>query len=151
MMIRLTIRELIYLVESGHFERDLAVYGREGRPYPRCGTPMVREAFTNRFSHFCPVCQRKRSLKRLGLARPAGAREASPHCLATAPGGHSSVDQVVSPRCRRQNGSSAHPWGTPMPRRFIVGRVLSRLWSLCAQPLRGEIVSRTVCSETRTG
>lgn len=45
---------------SGYFERDLAVYGRQGRPCPRCGTPIVRETFMNRSSHFCPVCQRKR-------------------------------------------------------------------------------------------
>ncbi|HOW01885.1 MAG TPA: zinc finger domain-containing protein, partial [Rhodoglobus sp.] len=29
-------------------------------PCPRCGTPMVREQFMNRGSHFCPRCQRLR-------------------------------------------------------------------------------------------
>ncbi|MBC3761295.1 Fpg/Nei family DNA glycosylase [Quadrisphaera oryzae] len=42
---------------SGYFERGLAVYGREGRPCPRCGAPVRREAFANRSSHSCPVCQ----------------------------------------------------------------------------------------------
>ncbi|MGQ7295478.1 Fpg/Nei family DNA glycosylase [Quadrisphaera sp. KR29] len=42
---------------SGYFERGLAVYGREGRPCPRCGAPVQREAFANRSSHSCPVCQ----------------------------------------------------------------------------------------------
>ncbi len=42
---------------SGSFERGLAVYGRAGRPCPRCGAPVVREAFTNRSSHRCPRCQ----------------------------------------------------------------------------------------------
>ncbi|MDQ3152875.1 MAG: bifunctional DNA-formamidopyrimidine glycosylase/DNA-(apurinic or apyrimidinic site) lyase [Actinomycetota bacterium] len=42
---------------SGYFDRSLAVYGQEGRPCPRCGTAVRREAFTNRSSHFCPRCQ----------------------------------------------------------------------------------------------
>jgi len=44
--------------ESGYFDRSLRVYGREGLPCPRCGTPIVRERFMNRSSYFCPVCQR---------------------------------------------------------------------------------------------
>jgi formamidopyrimidine-DNA glycosylase len=44
---------------SGLFERELAVYGREGLPCRRCGTPIVREAFMNRSSHRCPHCQRQ--------------------------------------------------------------------------------------------
>ena len=43
--------------QSGYFERSLNVYGREGRPCRRCGTPIVREAFTNRSSFRCPGCQ----------------------------------------------------------------------------------------------
>jgi formamidopyrimidine-DNA glycosylase len=42
---------------SGLFERSLAVYGREGEPCPRCGTPVRRDAFMNRSSHTCPRCQ----------------------------------------------------------------------------------------------
>jgi formamidopyrimidine-DNA glycosylase len=42
---------------SGWFDRSLAVYGRAGEPCPRCGTPIVREAFANRSSHLCPRCQ----------------------------------------------------------------------------------------------
>jgi formamidopyrimidine-DNA glycosylase len=44
--------------ESGYFDRSLAVYGQEGRPCPRCGTPIRRSAFMNRSSFFCPTCQR---------------------------------------------------------------------------------------------
>jgi formamidopyrimidine-DNA glycosylase len=44
--------------ESGYFDRALAVYGREGRPCPRCGTAVRRIAFMNRSSFFCPSCQR---------------------------------------------------------------------------------------------
>jgi formamidopyrimidine-DNA glycosylase len=43
--------------ESGYFERSLAVYGQEGRPCPRCGTPIRRDAFMNRSSFTCPRCQ----------------------------------------------------------------------------------------------
>ncbi|WP_027587154.1 bifunctional DNA-formamidopyrimidine glycosylase/DNA-(apurinic or apyrimidinic site) lyase [Acidipropionibacterium thoenii] len=44
--------------QSGYFDRRLAVYGRAGRPCPRCGTPIIRMAFMNRSSHICPRCQR---------------------------------------------------------------------------------------------
>ena len=42
---------------SGWFERELAAYGREDLPCPRCGTPIRREAFANRSSYSCPHCQ----------------------------------------------------------------------------------------------
>jgi len=44
--------------QSGYFDRSLAAYGQEGRPCPRCGTPIRRIAFMNRSSFFCPSCQR---------------------------------------------------------------------------------------------
>jgi formamidopyrimidine-DNA glycosylase len=43
--------------ESGYFERSLKAYGREDRPCSRCGTPIRRDAFMNRSSFTCPVCQ----------------------------------------------------------------------------------------------
>ena len=43
--------------DSGYFDRSLAVYGREGEPCPRCGTPVRRDAFMNRSSFTCPRCQ----------------------------------------------------------------------------------------------
>ena len=43
---------------SGYFDRSLAVYGREGLPCLRCGTPIRREPFMNRSSYRCPHCQR---------------------------------------------------------------------------------------------
>jgi formamidopyrimidine-DNA glycosylase len=43
--------------ESGYFDRSLAVYGREGEPCPRCGTPIRRDPFMNRSSYSCPRCQ----------------------------------------------------------------------------------------------
>lgn len=42
---------------SGYFERSLAAYGQEGKPCPRCGTPIRRDAFMNRSSYWCPRCQ----------------------------------------------------------------------------------------------
>jgi formamidopyrimidine-DNA glycosylase len=43
--------------ESGYFSRSLEVYGQQGRPCSRCGTPILRVPFTNRSSFFCPTCQ----------------------------------------------------------------------------------------------
>jgi formamidopyrimidine-DNA glycosylase len=43
--------------QSGYFSQRLAVYGQQGQPCPRCGTPIVREPWMNRSSHRCPVCQ----------------------------------------------------------------------------------------------
>jgi formamidopyrimidine-DNA glycosylase len=45
--------------ESGYFERSLAVYGREGEPCPRCGSPIRRDSFMNRSSYTCPRCQHR--------------------------------------------------------------------------------------------
>jgi formamidopyrimidine-DNA glycosylase len=47
--------------QSGYFSRSLAVYGQVGRPCPRCGTEVAREAFMNRSSYFCPRCQARRA------------------------------------------------------------------------------------------
>jgi formamidopyrimidine-DNA glycosylase len=44
--------------ESGYFDRSLAAYGQADLPCPRCGRPIVREAFMNRSSYRCPRCQR---------------------------------------------------------------------------------------------
>jgi formamidopyrimidine-DNA glycosylase len=43
--------------QSGYFERSLNVYGREGLPCPRCGTPVRRDPFMNRSAFSCPSCQ----------------------------------------------------------------------------------------------
>ncbi|GAB2699981.1 formamidopyrimidine-DNA glycosylase [Microbacterium marinum] len=46
--------------QAGYFAHSLNAYGRTGQPCPRCGTPIVRVSFTNRSSHYCPRCQRRR-------------------------------------------------------------------------------------------
>ena len=43
--------------ESGYFDRSLEVYGRADLACSRCGTAIVRVAFMNRSSYFCPRCQ----------------------------------------------------------------------------------------------
>ena len=57
---------------SGYFDRSLAVYGQAGRPCPRCGTPVVREAFMNRSSFRCPRCQSRPRPARLPLTGRRG-------------------------------------------------------------------------------
>ena len=44
--------------QSGYFDRSLQAYGRAGQACRRCGAAIVREAFMNRSSFFCPRCQR---------------------------------------------------------------------------------------------
>jgi formamidopyrimidine-DNA glycosylase len=44
--------------ESGYFSQSLHAYGQTGMPCTRCGTPIKREAWANRGSHFCPKCQK---------------------------------------------------------------------------------------------
>jgi formamidopyrimidine-DNA glycosylase len=56
---------------SGYFDRSLHVYGREGRPCDRCGTPIRRVAFMNRSSYFCPVCQPVPRVRRRPKISPA--------------------------------------------------------------------------------
>ncbi|MGB9722295.1 MAG: bifunctional DNA-formamidopyrimidine glycosylase/DNA-(apurinic or apyrimidinic site) lyase [Chloroflexia bacterium] len=43
--------------EGGRFAERLQVYGRAGRPCPRCGTAIRCERVAGRSSHFCPRCQ----------------------------------------------------------------------------------------------
>jgi formamidopyrimidine-DNA glycosylase len=51
--------------QSGYFDRSLHAYGQEGRPCSRCGTPIVRTAFMNRSSYWCPRCQPRPRLRRV--------------------------------------------------------------------------------------
>jgi len=58
--------------QSGYFDRSLEVYGREGEPCSRCGTPIRRVSFMNRSSFFCPTCQPPPRGAGGGPARGAG-------------------------------------------------------------------------------
>lgn len=43
--------------EPGAFQAFLRVYGREGLPCRRCGTPVAKMRVAARGTHFCPRCQ----------------------------------------------------------------------------------------------
>jgi formamidopyrimidine-DNA glycosylase len=45
--------------ETGLFQLELLVYGREGEPCRRCGQAIVRIAQGGRSTFFCPQCQKK--------------------------------------------------------------------------------------------
>lgn len=55
-----SLDDLAYLLpdgRAGQFLDQLAVYGREGLPCLRCGSPIERTIVAQRSSHFCPKCQ----------------------------------------------------------------------------------------------
>ena len=45
--------------ETGHFQTQTRVYGREGQVCTVCGTPIKRIVQAQRSSFFCPNCQRR--------------------------------------------------------------------------------------------
>ena len=45
--------------ESGRNAPFLVAYGQEGRPCPRCGTPMRKVVLGGRGTTYCPSCQRR--------------------------------------------------------------------------------------------
>jgi formamidopyrimidine-DNA glycosylase len=44
--------------ERGNFQNMHAVYGRAGKPCPRCGAPIRRIVIAQRGTHYCARCQR---------------------------------------------------------------------------------------------
>ncbi len=44
--------------QSGYFSRNLAAYGRAGKPCHRCGAPLAHDRIGGRSTHWCPRCQR---------------------------------------------------------------------------------------------
>jgi formamidopyrimidine-DNA glycosylase len=44
---------------SGSMQERFNVYGREGLPCPRCGTPIAKIRLAGRGTHFCPRCTRR--------------------------------------------------------------------------------------------
>jgi formamidopyrimidine-DNA glycosylase len=44
--------------EAGYFSQDLYAYGQTDKPCNRCNTPIRRDSWANRGSHYCPRCQR---------------------------------------------------------------------------------------------
>lgn len=45
--------------QSGYFQLDAMVYGREGQPCRTCGTPVKAMRQGQRSTFYCPVCQKK--------------------------------------------------------------------------------------------
>jgi formamidopyrimidine-DNA glycosylase len=43
---------------KGSYQAEFRVYGRTGRPCPRCRTPIARTRLAGRSTHYCPNCQR---------------------------------------------------------------------------------------------
>jgi formamidopyrimidine-DNA glycosylase len=43
--------------ESGSMQDEFRVYGRDGEPCERCGTPIAKTRVGGRGTHFCPRCQ----------------------------------------------------------------------------------------------
>lgn len=55
-----SLDDLAYLLpdgRAGEYTERLRVYGREGEPCRRCGTPIERVVVSQRSSHYCPRCQ----------------------------------------------------------------------------------------------
>lgn len=44
--------------QEGFFQLKHRVYGREGEPCRKCGTPIKRVVIAGRSSHYCPRCQK---------------------------------------------------------------------------------------------
>jgi len=42
---------------GGEFQNHFQVYGKTGKPCPRCGTPIARVMLAGRSTFFCPACQ----------------------------------------------------------------------------------------------
>lgn len=53
-----------WIYPGGQMQDDLAVYGRTGRPCPRCRTPITTFRIAQRGTHICPKCQPKPRLPR---------------------------------------------------------------------------------------
>ncbi|MBI3760280.1 MAG: DNA-formamidopyrimidine glycosylase [Chloroflexi bacterium] len=49
-----------WVYRGGDFQNHFRVYGRQGEPCPACGTRIRRITVSQRGTHFCPHCQRKR-------------------------------------------------------------------------------------------
>jgi len=43
---------------EGGYQESLRVFGRQGRPCPRCGVKIVKIRVARRGTHICPWCQR---------------------------------------------------------------------------------------------
>jgi len=63
--------------ERGEMQDEFRVYGREGEPCDRCGTPIAKTRVAGRGTHYCPRCQGQTPSR--ALAGDPGARDGSIH------------------------------------------------------------------------
>jgi formamidopyrimidine-DNA glycosylase len=55
----------------GSYQEERRVYGRTGRPCPRCGAPVARVRLAGRSTHYCPRCQAPaRGHRNNGVVKP---------------------------------------------------------------------------------
>jgi len=50
-----------WIYRGGQFQNHFRVYGKEGEPCPRCGTPIQKILAGQRATYFCPECQEMES------------------------------------------------------------------------------------------
>ena len=58
--------------DRGGYLEVATVYGRDGRPCPRCGSSIVKTTVGGRGTHLCPTCQRAPGRRRSPPARTTG-------------------------------------------------------------------------------
>src|SRR5436190_756281 len=62
---------------SGSMQHELRVYGRDGEPCDRCGTPIVKTRVAGRGTWFCPRCQPDGQAASKSPSRPSRSRRQS--------------------------------------------------------------------------
>jgi formamidopyrimidine-DNA glycosylase len=64
---------------TGRMQREFKVYGREGEPCDRCGTPIEKIRAAGRGTSYCPACQRRRPTQAASSSssRPSRSRRQS--------------------------------------------------------------------------
>ena len=98
---------------SGSMQHEFKVYGREGEPCDRCGTPIAKIRVAGRGTWFCPTCQPERRVRRRAARRARrrgrGARARCSRRSACRRSGSAAPSSRPSARggvCRKRSSSS---------------------------------------------
>jgi len=62
---------------SGSMQHEFKVYGRDGEPCDRCGTPIAKIRVAGRGTWFCPTCQPEAQAARSSSSAPSRSRRQS--------------------------------------------------------------------------
>ena len=62
---------------GGRMQREFKVYGREGEPCDRCGTPIVKTRLGGRGTWYCPTCQQAQAASSSSSAPARSRRQSS--------------------------------------------------------------------------